>query len=502
MKIQLKIYLTLIILGFIGHSCNEDEFLEHDYVNAVVSDNFLTIPSHADKAVVGMYNVLLYHGLYSFDRLILGSSAADEIVEDHNDPLWSQLIDLDKYRWKAENAFVWEHWTDNYTGIMMANSIVNKVPEIEGMDNVLGVRYVAEAKALRALFYYNLVTAHGGVPVFSEVLSPPAGRNITRASEQEVWDQILADLNDAVAGLPDAYEKADDKGRVTKGFANTLLSKAYLWQKDYTNAASTALEVINSPAGYALEAEYADLFNGVSEFSKERIFGINFASGIEGSIWSRVEDVTNRWYMYGPFASWSWFYQTSRDFVDAEVALGDTRMDTVTLDMRNGEKYDLNNDGVIDSKDKIPANPPVDTHLMKWVPFNQDLTNTGEVYLGNQGFVDILVFRYAEVLLNYAEALVELGRENEALPFINEIRIRAKLDKITTTSTSELRDIILHERKVEFCFEGKRFFDLKRVGRLEEFLGPLGFKKGIHENFPIPQTEIDLTKMEQNPGYN
>ncbi len=80
------------------------------------------------------------------------------------------------------------------------------------------------------------------------------------------------------------------------------------------------------------------------------------------------------------------------------------------------------------------------------------------------------------------------------------IRNRAHASDITTTSKEELLAIILMERKVEFCFEGKRFFDLKRVGKLKEFLGPLGWKDHM-VNYPIPQEEIDLTSMSQNPGY-
>jgi hypothetical protein len=139
---------------------------------------------------------------------------------------------------------------------------------------------------------------------------------------------------------------------------------------------------------------------------------------------------------------------------------------------------------------------------MKYVPIDANISGgNGAFNRGQAGYVDIQILRFSEVLLNYAEALVETGQATQALPYINQIRNRAKLSDITTTDANELRDIILNERKLEFCFEGKRFFDLKRVGRLEEFLGPLGFVTGRHENFPIPQSEIDITQMQQNQGY-
>jgi phosphosulfolactate synthase (CoM biosynthesis protein A) len=111
------------------------------------------------------------------------------------------------------------------------------------------------------------------------------------------------------------------------------------------------------------------------------------------------------------------------------------------------------------------------------------------------------MIRLSEVYLDYAEALVQQGKDiGTAVEYINKVRRRGGSSDIATTDQTELLIIILNERKVEFCFEGKRFFDLKRAGKLQQFLGPLGWKDYM-VNYPIPQEEIDLTKMEQNPGY-
>jgi hypothetical protein len=136
---------------------------------------------------------------------------------------------------------------------------------------------------------------------------------------------------------------------------------------------------------------------------------------------------------------------------------------------------------------------------MKYVPANEDLTN-GKVWAGGLGWVHVHIMRYSEILLNYAEALVEQGQANTALPYLNSVRIRGGSSNITTTDKTQLLNIILNERKVEFCFEGYRFFDLKRAGKLQEFLGPLGWTEK-NKVFPIPQSEIDITLMEQNPSY-
>jgi len=494
-------YFILILIMFGIFSCNEDEYLQSDYYENVVDVNFLTIPSHADKAVIGMYDVLGYLGLYKWGRNALGSSTADCIGEDHNDAGWSTLIDLDKYRFDPNNDFIWEHWSHNYTGILMANTIVEKVEGIPGIDETLAKRYAAEAKALRALFYYNLVTAHGDVPLYTTSLTLKEVKELTRTPAAYVWAQIIKDLTEAEQDLPDTYTSAEDAARVTRGFANAMLSTVYLWTKDYSKAADAALEVINSPAGYDLEPHFADLFNGVSEMSSERIFALSCVSDIPTSnIWMHLGMEYNRAPLTGPTVNWSGYMQPSRDFINT-LDPNDVRTDTMIFDPESGEVYDRNADGIIDATDDPTLKGGSNAYNMKYIPWGGNLTAAGSTWGNGQlSWVDVHIIRYAEVLLNYAEALVELDQAPAALPYLNQIRTRASLGDITTTDKTQLRDIILNERKMEFVGEGKRFFDLKRVGRLDEFLGPLGFIPNKQENFPIPLQELDLTNME-DPDY-
>jgi hypothetical protein len=282
---------------------------------------------------------------------------------------------------------------------------------------------------------------------------------------------------------------------------NALLDQVYLWQKDWAKAESFAKKVIDSPAGYSLEPNYADLFNGVSEYSTENVFTAMRAAGAQvQSIWSDYIDETNYVVLWGPFASWSWFYQPDTNFVrhNTYTDASDYRIDTVTYDVDN-ELYDINNNGDL-TDDPTWTAPPGNIHLMKWLPVNTDLS-TGKIWSGGYGYLDQVMIRLAEVYLDYAEALLQQDKNvSTAVEYINKVRRRGGASDITTTNKSELLDIILNERKVEFCFEGKRFFDLKRAGKLKEVLGPLGWKDYM-VNYPIPQEEIDLTKMTQNQGY-
>ncbi len=492
--------LLILVLSFTG--CNDEEFLTAEYYQGVVDVNFLTSPAHAKPAVTGVYDVMSYMGI-SWDKFILGSSAADDIVEQHGDAMWPSLIAIDQYNWVPEEQgdpkHFWKYWQAYYAGIQRANLVLEKLPALDGVD--LKKRYIAEVKALRAYYYFNLVIAFGDVPLILKPQGYHDAINITRSPEKMVWAQILDDLTQANADLPDSYDSPDDAGRVTKGMANALLDQVYLWQKDWAKAEAAAKKVIDSPAGYALEANYADLFNGVSEYSKENIFtAMRAAEGENLNIWSDYLNETNMVIYWGPFASWSWFYQPDTNFVrhNNYTDVTDYRIDTITYDVDH-ELYDLNNDGDF-TNDAIWKAPPGNIHMMKWVPVNTDLT-TGIIWSGGYGNIDQAIIRLSEVYLDYAEALVQQGKDiNVALNYVNMVRSRANASDITTTNKEELLDIILNERKVEFCFEGKRFFDLKRAGKLKEVLGPLGWKDYM-VNYPIPQEEIDLTQMEQNDGY-
>lgn len=491
------IFLTSLLV--LSNACQE-EFLEQEYENGLVDANFFQKPEHAEKALTAVYDVLGFEGQYILTRIALGSSAADDIAELHGDfsRVGTGFVELDGYNWHSASRYIMDHWYSGYKGIKRANDVIHNVADIPGMDAERAQRYVAEAKALRALFYYNLVTVFGDVPLVTTTLTLEESRTLERAPASDIWNQIVLDLNEALPVLPDSYDEGN-LGRVTSGLVNALLSRVYLWTQDYEKAVQAA----NRVTGYALEPVYAHLFNGVAESGQESILEVMNASGspVE-NIWRTEGSEVNRSIFHGPVFSWSHFMQPDREFIDNAFEEGDRRRgDDVLLDQREGDTYDINGDGTIDENDEIPANPPVDAHILKYVKQDADLTSGG-VWVGELQTVNVIIMRYAEVLLNKAEALNELGQTGEALVPLNQVRERAGLPPVTISDQDQLRDVILRERAVEFSFEGHRFFDLKRAGKLAEVLESRGFVAGKHEVFPIPQTEIDLTNITQNPGYN
>ena len=476
-------------------SCKED-FLDQDYENGLIASNFFTRPEHADKALTAVYDVLGFEGQYLLARQTLGSASADDISNLHGDQarVGLGLIEVDLYNWHASSRYIMDHWYSSYKGIGRANQLLTNIDNIVGLDPSVLNEYKAEAKTLRALFYYNLVTAYGTAPLILKPITLEESREITNSTEAELLAQIIKDFSEAATILPAV---ASQTGRVTSGFANAMLAKTYLWTKEYDKA----LVAANKVTGYSLEANYMDLFDGTAEDSPEKLLDLMNVSGSPTeNIWETESSEVNRIHLTGPLFSWSQSNQPARPFIDNFFEAGDIRLTDAILDKQNGDQYDLNGDGVLDPNSSIPDNYPVLAHNLKWVRKGADLTS-GAVWSGGLQDVNVNIMRYAEVLLIQAEALNEDNKTTEALVPLNRVRVRAGLPPIASASQDQLRDIILHENGAEFCFEGHRFFDLKRANKLDEVLSPLGWISGKMEVFPIPQSEIDLSKLVQNPGY-
>lgn len=388
-------------------------------------------------------------------------------------------------------------WTTLYEGIKRANVVINKVPDIT-MDTALRTRYVAEARFLRGLFYFDLVRAWGGVPLVT-TLNPPL--KLTRATSDEVYSLIEKDLLFARAHLPEksAYS-ATDLGRATKGAARALLARMYLFRGDFANAEKYAMEVILSDE-YGLEPVFTDA-NGVNgENGIESVFEVGAleAEGTDngGDQYANTQGVRGT-----PNKGWG-FNRPTEDLRHSFEA-GDPRLKGTIIDL--GDTIDgivIRGDGTTPDVTKDAQGNVIEVECYNrkvWVPGNNTITEWGH---------HRRLIRYADVLLMAAEALNEDGKPDQALIYLNQVRKRARqgnpsiLPDITTTNKNELRDIILEERRHELALEGLRFWDLVRTDNAEKVLGPLGFVKGKNELLPIPQNEIDISQgfLTQNPNY-
>ncbi|MDP3445385.1 MAG: RagB/SusD family nutrient uptake outer membrane protein [Ignavibacteria bacterium] len=487
------IFLSVMLI----QACSES-FIDLPYENGTVDINFFQTPLQAEQAVTGVYSQLNDPSLWVWYGLAMGEDPSDEVVELHGDPQWLNWTELDQYTYTPLNSFISSNWSGLYHGIQKANYVITKVPGIKSLDADLMKRYVAEAKTLRALFYYQIVINWGDAPLFLEPTTIEITKNATRNPALEIWTQIIKDLNEAKVDLPDSYP-ASEVGRVTKGFANGLLSRVYLWTKEYDKATQAAQAVVGSPHVYALEANYRDLFDGTVENGKEILLDVQNVTGRPGETQWTSGSYNKIFYWMSNY-KWSYFLGPSREFIDNAFEAGDLRKKASILDMKAGDTYDMNGDGIINNQDVIPP-VPTNARIIKGLPKKVNLNLASNYKSGAVQWVNVHIMRYAEVLLNLADALNEQNQSSQALTYINKVRTRAGLPNLTSTNQSELRNAILKERATELCFEGFRFYDLKRAGKLQEVLGPLGFTSGKNEVFPIPQRDIDLTQMEQNTGY-
>ena len=386
-------------------------------------------------------------------------------------------------------------WTGQYQNINLCNQVLDNIPAISSLDASLKARYLGEAKFVRAYSYFRLLRAFGNIPLLLKVPSTAAELNPPQVAASLVWTAIEQDLTDAAAVLPATYG-ASDVGRATKGAALALHAKVAMYQKKWADVKTYTDQVI-ALGVYSLFSDYEKMFRIANENCSESVFEIqcNYVAGnndISNSQYSQVQgdrDASNV----------GWGFNSPSLSLVAEFETGDPRLPATVMQAGT----------TTPEGDAVPiasAGAPTRYNMKSYVPFAiAAVTNNG----ADQ---NVRVIRYAEVLLMNAEANNELGNNAAALASLEKVRARARalsanpltmLPKVTTTDQSALRTAIYHERRVEMGMEFDRFYDLVRQGRAGTVLASKGFKVGINEIMPIPQTEIDISGgvLKQNKGY-
>ncbi|MEJ7768220.1 MAG: RagB/SusD family nutrient uptake outer membrane protein [Chitinophagaceae bacterium] len=429
---------------------------------------------------------------------VLGNVASDDTEkggESGSDQLYAQQVSL--FNIPSDNDATRFAWSTEYIGVRRANLVLDNVPKIT-MDGTLKNRYLAEAKFLRAWYYFNLVKTFGDVPLV--LVSELESYTLTRSPKVEVYNQIIKDLTEAIAVLPEASKyPASDRGRATKGAAQAYLGKVYLYMKNYVKAEELFGTVINS-GEHALNADYLNLFLRAGETSTEHIFVVTFLND-QGALPANNQIST----VMASRARSGWgFNLPTQDFVNA-FEPGDPRLwQTVYKSgdvMPDGLVANVGNSttGYLNKKAYVPEYEKIGGALQ---PGRDDIH-----------------MRLGKVMLWFAEAANENGNTQGALNALNAIRKRARqgnaniLPDVTETNKAALRDLIWREQRVEFGQEYERFFELVRQGRAGQVMRAYaakyntpkgsGFKDGVNEIFPIPQSEINLSKgvLKQNAGY-
>ncbi|MDD4372614.1 MAG: RagB/SusD family nutrient uptake outer membrane protein [Bacteroidales bacterium] len=486
--------ITILIITLLGLSSCE-KFLEVNPQGDLTQEVFPTTSSDALLATNAVYTTLRNWHYHSGGFPILDIMSDDARKGSNPNDALNTVGPYNTFTINTTQDGLDRWWAALYQGIKRANVVIEKVPEIN-MDEQQQTRYIAEARFLRGLYYFDLVRAWGGVPI---VKSTDPELKIPRATVDEVYLLIEEDLVFASENLPTKGSYgANDLGRATQGAAKALLAKMYLFKKDFANAEKFALEVIQS-GQYDLESNFSDANGKNGEHGLESVFEIG-AMEIESALgdqYANTQGVRGT-----PNRGWGF----NRPSLDLRYSFeeGDPRKDLTIIDL--GEEID----GILILGDGTTPDETYDEdgNLIEVECYNQKVwipgTSTDTQFGHNRRLI-----RFADVLLMAAEALNENEKPGEALVHLNRVRARARqgnpaiLPDISETNQTTLREIILRERRHELALEGHRFWDLVRTGYAAQFLGPHGFITGKHELLPIPQNEIDISQgvLTQNPNW-
>lgn len=493
MKTIIKISILLTPFLFIAYGC--EDFLQKDPQGELTQEGFPVSQSDALLATNAVYSSIR-EWAYNSGGFPITDIMSDDAHKGSNPNDQRPTVDpYDKFTFTTAQDGLDRWWSTLYQGIKHANVVITKVPSIE-MDAALRDRYVAEARFLRGLFYFDLVRAWGGVPMITE-LNPSL--KVARSTKEEIYTLIISDLQFAVTNLADKSDlETGDIGRATSGAARSLLAKAYLFQGDFVNAEKYALDVINSDE-YDLEPVFSNANSNAGEHGMESVFEVGAleVEGAGGNQYANTQGVRG-----SPNRGWG-FNRPSFDLRNS-FEPDDPRLNATIIDL--GETLD----GVLILGDGTTPDETFDEfiNLIEVECYNQKVWYPGTNTITQFGHNRRLI-RYADVLLMAAEALNENDKPAEALLYLNQVRERARegnpaiLPDITETNKELLRDIILIERRHELALEGHRFWDLIRTGKAPAVLGQLGFVTGKHELLPIPQNEIDISQgtLLQNPDW-
>lgn len=486
-----KIFITFATITtlLVVWSCKE-KFLTVVPQNGSITDaDFFKTTADFDAFIYGAYAEL--QGVA--DQISIPSSLMQDVIAENS------VAILPVYMSAANDVFYNKFWQPMYNISNRANILLEKLPDA---PEATKARIEGEAMFFRGFAYFNLARAFGSVPLILE--SYKFEQDKTGCTEEDkVWDQVIMDLKGASEKMPTKTEWGTaNLGRATKGTALAYLANAYMYKKDWANAAKASEDLI-ALGEYDLMPNVRDPFSRANENSKESIFEVQFRADNnfnwsgnynKGSLLPKLTAPAAAGKDYAPGGGWGSF-AFSRKYADSFDPADERRKELVKI---AGETY-LGED---------MASP----FVLPGIPAEATNAFSTKYWRGVQlGPSDLLnpqntpLFRYSEFLLNYAEILFEQGKHTEAYAQLNKVRTRAKLPvrEVSTEREIFMRQL-MDERRWELGMEPNIWFHYTRTRRAGEFLDreygvafdPNWFK------FPIPQRDKNVNpNLCQNNGY-
>jgi hypothetical protein len=510
-------FIALFFLLSVLFSCS-DNLLDKTPKDQLSPSTFYQNETQCMMALMGVYNAIQPNAtpshFYQF-----------EFMSDNGycQAAWQGSNEIGSWSTNTSSWAPYSKWTQDYSIIARANEFIQDISAAPVSDAVKA-QMVAEAKFLRGYAYSDLITYFGDVPLITKVLSLSESY-VKRNAKSEVLAQVLTDLTEAAAALPTSYTLP---GRATKGAALAYKAKILLYNQQWNAAAQAAKDVMNLNI-YSLFTSYPDLFTEANENNAEVIFDIQYTTS-QSQPWpaepfvlgtwqtsNMTADLINSYYMTNgkPITDSSSGYNdqdpyTNRDpRLNATIVLPGTKYGTATFIPASYNEY------------------PCGAKPRKYAEYGIADVNTSTL--------NTILMRYADILLMRAEALIESGSSaQEIYDLIDKVRARVGMPTVesvegTGLSQTKLRQIVRHERRVEFAMEGTRYADMLRwqdVSLVHDVYGydksklsdPSNPAKWVFSQikidtrvfnttkgwlWPIPQADIDINKnlLPNNPGY-
>lgn len=531
-KNQLKIAGVAMLTLVGATSCND--WLKEPSPASTKLEDFFTVGETCVQVINACYVPMQweYNTTY-FSEWFIGDICSDDALKGgQNIKDMDAAYDMENFKTTASNVLLRDYYRAKYQGIIRCNLALQEIPKYEPDASLSQERkdcLLGEAYFLRGFYYFQLVKVFGGVPMIDFVVDSSDAWVQPRATADEVYQHIFADFMKAEELL---YEKSkysdEDLGRATKGAAQAMLCKAYLFHHQYDEAYKWGKKFIDEQyktGNYALFADYAANFTLAGENGIESLFeiqytaeptsdygeGFGFTRGTFSSILTRPRAAS-----MGANSGWGFDHPTQNLYDEYEP--GDARRD---LTIGQVKEEDL-----VNAEVTYLGSP----YFNLKTSYNEGLTFP-DLDHATRGPLNYNLMRASDILLLYAEAALESGKDIAGAKWaLEEVRARARAISAPgslpafpnyrgySDNTESLRDALRHERRVELAMEGHRWFDLVRWGiafkvmdrdngtyaKLEsnEARAEMAsFIEGKHEVFPIPAEEIALNPMMQNPGY-
>ncbi|CAG2532116.1 Starch-binding associating with outer membrane [Maribacter dokdonensis] len=509
----MKIFkLLLLLVGLSIMGCSD---LEEEPVGILSAEGFFETPANIQTAVDGSLTHAINEKFWGRKLSIALMLRSDMVSLASNE---TRRVEMNEFTTLASNGMISEFWPRTYQGIAAANAAIAGAEDVD-VDDSIKNPITAQAYFARAFYYFHLVRLFGDVPyIDAPVTDFDAATSINRTPAAEVYENIISDLEYAKTWLP---ATVTSRATPSKAAASSYLALVYLTLEQWQNAYNEAQEVIDNAGTYnlALEPNFQNLFNADAiDASLEPIFALDYnnfeaddnaydqtapMTGIRGD----DRNLGGGWSVAVPtlevYTTWDAADYRRAVSMDDEVSIGGTVVDYTQFDI-SGHEFAKNN-----------------PYIAKYTRFPGPFARANARATSH----NYSMIRYAEVLLIAAEAAVELGDNATALNYINQVRARARMGGETQTGagvtvvvepSDEPADLtgtvtvddVLEERRLEFAFEGIRWYDIARRRIGNEVFGASGLegeKPFFSEDdylLPLPEDELERNpNLTQNPGY-